>query len=250
MDFFACVCTNGTRLAVSSDASVVIDVPTNDTAPGPAPAPAPSPAAAPLPAAAAPAPAAAPPRPPRPDGLNVDAWVANLQRSYPTQCTFINKTLLDSPISRPGDCGRVPVGLGTRCWSTCRFTLRAVGYSCYAVALAKTGTPFDPVAIGSNTTVAFDQCSNNVPYTTAAAWKPVSPRSPPPPRSPLAEPPAEEVAAAAGPAAAPPSGAPAAAPPSGAPAAAAPQVRPGVRARVRNAHLLASYLRFGCAAPR
>lgn len=152
VNFFACECLNGTRSAVSADGTIVIPLP---GAPSP-----PSPPARPP-----------PPRfpPSRPDGFNPQYWAATLLSRYPTQCGAINITLLSSPISDPRGCQQT-VKLGQRCWTNCKFAMRAVGEACYAVAIARDTA--DPSLVGSNTTAAFDQCTNNLAYTTLAEWRP------------------------------------------------------------------------------
>ena len=78
-------------------------------------------------------------------------------------------TLLVSPITNPKGCQQA-VKLGQRCWGNCKYAMRAVGEQCYAVAIARGAA--DPSLVGSNTTVAFDQCTNNLAYTTLAEWTP------------------------------------------------------------------------------
>lgn len=103
------------------------------------------------------------------DGFNPSLFVANLTAAYPAECSAINRTLLDSPISDPRKCN-VAVALGQKCALPCKFAMRSMGEACYKLAVA-VGVA-DPIKVGSNATVAFNQCTEGVVYTTADNYKP------------------------------------------------------------------------------
>jgi hypothetical protein len=132
------------------------------------------------------------------------AYAADLKSTYPTLCSRVNATLLSDSYTNPTGCRRA-VKLGEVCWSSCRATLRGIGQSCYAVAIAKGNA--DPTLVGSNTTVAYSQCSKGLPYTTIAEWDPNATAAPLPGASPTPDgestSPATESPAAGGGAAAP-----------------------------------------------
>jgi hypothetical protein len=175
--FFGCECINGTRFAVNVDGSILIPI-----APHPAPAPRarPSPATSRPTAAKSPAVAVSPQAATAPatgassDGFDAAAYAASLSTRYPTACGAINLELLSDERSNPSGCAEGGIHLGQRCWTTCSFTLQALGYPCFAAALARSGGDMDPRPIGSNGTVAFNQCTNFVPFTAAADWKPLN----------------------------------------------------------------------------
>ncbi|KAL4523836.1 hypothetical protein Ndes2526B_g08068 [Nannochloris sp. 'desiccata'] len=176
VDFFACECLNGTRAAVSKDGTIII--PLNDA---PAAAPAAAPATAPVAAPVATPAVVAAAAPTASTAFDAAAYAATLKSTYPTLCARVNVTLLSDPLTNPTGCRR-PIKLGEVCWSSCRATLRGIGQSCYAIAVAKGAA--DPTLVGSNTTVAYTQCTRGVPYTTIANWVPEATGTPPPTASP------------------------------------------------------------------
>jgi hypothetical protein len=190
MVFYACECTNGTRISVNADASIVIPLPDQASPPPPRrppPAARPPPVARPPPAAvvaaaspspaaaaspptspaASPSPAAAPPAAGGPEA-------AALAADFPDACTVLKAPeLLLEPTAKVSDCTRTPFTLGQRCWTTCRAALRALGYPCYAAAVAG-AEGYGLAAAGANATTAYNQCLNNAPYSTAEEWEPVN----------------------------------------------------------------------------
>lgn len=115
--------------------------------------------------------------------FNATAYAASLKSTYPTLCARVNATLFSDPLTNPIGCRRA-VKIGEVCWSSCRATLRGIGQSCYSIAIAKGAA--DPKLVGSNTTVAYAQCTRGLPYTTAADYDP-KPMATPPTSSPPAE---------------------------------------------------------------
>jgi hypothetical protein len=116
--------------------------------------------------------------------FNATAYAATLKSTYPTLCARVNVTLLSDPLTNPEGCRR-PLKLGEVCWSSCRATLRGVGQSCYAVGIAKNAA--DPTIVGSNSTVAYNQCIKGLPYTSAADYEADAAAAQPPASSPPAE---------------------------------------------------------------